>query len=78
MKNIMLSLKQLALEFSDVLIIYPVHLNPVIKDLASEVLSDIENILLIDPLDVFDMHNLMNKSFFVLTTQADFKKRLRL
>ncbi len=67
MKNIMLSLKQLALEFSDVLIIYPVHLNPVIKDLASEVLSDIENILLIDPLDVFDMHNLMNKSFFVLT-----------
>lgn len=67
MQNIMQALKQIALEFSDVIIVYPVHLNPIVKELAYSILSSIENILLIDPIDVFDMHNLMSKSYFVLT-----------
>ena len=67
MRNIFTAVRNIALNHKDVLIVYPVHLSPVVRNTANEILSGIENIRLIDPLDAVDMHRLMARSFFVMT-----------
>ena len=65
--NICNSIKRLANEYRDVIFIYPVHLNPAVHDNVFSILSGIDNIKLINPLDVFDMHNLLSRSYMVMT-----------
>ena len=67
MQNIFHAVRAIAEKHPDVLIVYPVHLSPVVRNTANEILSDVENVRLIDPLDAFDMHRLMARSFFVMT-----------
>lgn len=65
--NICKAARHIAEEFDDVEIIYPVHLNPSVQDTAHKVLDNIERVHLVPPLDVEDMHNLMARSFLVMT-----------
>ena len=65
--NICNAIKRLAEEYADVVFIYPVHLNPVVRDVVFEVLSNQDNVKLIEPVDVLDMHNLLARSFMVMT-----------
>ena len=67
MKNIFKAIKRIVEDFPDVKIIYPVHLNPQIKQLANEILGNNEKIKLINPLEVIDFHNFINKSYLILT-----------
>ena len=68
MKNIFTAIKRLAEEYkNNIQIIYAVHLNPAVSEPAHEILGGIDNIYLIDPIDVEDTHNLMNKCYFVMT-----------
>lgn len=67
MKNIFRAIKKLVQEHGDVQVVYPVHLNPVVKELANEILGDDERIHLIDPLGVFDFHNFAAKAHLILT-----------
>ena len=67
MRNIFTAVRNIALNHKDVLIVYPVHLSPVVRNTANEILSGVDNIRLIDPLDAVDMHRLMARSFFVMT-----------
>jgi UDP-N-acetylglucosamine 2-epimerase (non-hydrolysing) len=67
MRNIFAAVKKLALEREDVVIVYPVHLSPVVRDTAHEILGGIDNIKLIEPLDAVEMHNLMSRAYFVMT-----------
>ena len=67
MAQIFTAVAELAKRNPDVLIVYPVHLSPVVRDAAKQYLDGIENIHLIEPLDGMDMHRLMAKSFFVMT-----------
>ena len=67
MAQIFTAVAELAKRNPDVLIVYPVHLSPVVRDAAQQYLDGIENIHLIEPLDAMDMHRLMAKSFFVMT-----------
>jgi len=68
MKNIFTAIKRIALQYADTLqIIYPVHKNPVVIELAQEILGNINNIYLIDPLEVDDFYNLLNISYFLIT-----------
>lgn len=67
LENICRAVKKLAEEFDDLEIVYPVHMNPVVKETASKILGNTKNVHLIHPLDVEDMHNLMSKSFLVMT-----------
>jgi len=53
--------------FSDVEVVYPVHLNPLVKNTAEKILGGHERIHLIAPLDVTELHNLMNKCYMVMT-----------
>lgn len=67
LENIFLAVKKIAENNDNVMIIYPVHLNPVVRDTANKILHNVPNIKLIEPLSVIDMHNLIAKSYFVMT-----------
>lgn len=67
LKNICRALKRLVNAFPDIQVIYPVHLNPAVKQTAYDMLGDVSRVHLIDPLDVEDMHNLMSRSYLVMT-----------
>ncbi len=67
MEDIMSALAQLAGEFPDTELVYPVHLSPVVQEVAHRHLDPVPNAHLIPPVDVADMHNLMARSYLVLT-----------
>ena len=67
MKQIFTAVRDLAMKNPDLLIVYPIHMSPVVRDTAGPILSGIENVRLIEPLDAIDMHRLMDRSFFVMT-----------
>lgn len=67
MSNIFKAVKRIADKYEDVLIIYPIHKNPIVRELANTIFDDERNILLIEPLDVSTFHNYISNSYFVLT-----------
>ncbi len=67
LENICRAVKRVVESFPDVEVIYPVHMNPAVRDTAAAILGGLEQVHLIHPLDVEDMHNLMSRSFLVMT-----------
>ena len=67
MRNIFKAIKRIVDETPDVKVIYPVHLNPKVKEIANEILGNNEKIKLINPLEVIDFHNFINKAHIILT-----------
>lgn len=67
LKNICNAVKRIVEEFPDIEVVYPVHMNPAVRDTANEILGEMDRVHLIKPLDVEDMHNLMSRSFLVMT-----------
>jgi UDP-N-acetylglucosamine 2-epimerase len=67
LEQICLAIKDIADSYDDVSIVYAVHLNPAVRETAFRILGDHPRIHLIDPLDVQDMHNLMNISSIIMT-----------
>ena len=67
MKSIMLALRQIAEENRDVELVYPVHLSPVVREAVDTYLRGAPRVHLIDPLPADEMHNLMARSYLVLT-----------
>lgn len=67
MENIMQAAVALARSRSDAIFVYPVHLSPYVRETAAKYLSGIPNVMLIEPLGVFDMHNLMDRIYMVMT-----------
>lgn len=61
------ALARIATEYSEVSFIFPMHKNPKVRELAQEILGNLENIQLIEPLDVVDFHNFMARSYLILT-----------
>lgn len=67
MRHMFKAIKRIVEEIDDVKVIYPVHLNPKVREVADEILGDNEKIKLIEPLEVIDFHNFINKSYLILT-----------
>lgn len=67
MREMFRAVRRIADEFDDVKIVYPVHPNPQVREAAGKILLDHPRIKLIEPLDVRDFHNLMAKSYLILT-----------
>ena len=67
MRHIFRAIKRVVDEFSDVKVIYPIHMNPKVREVANEVFGDADRVKLIEPLEVFDFHNFQNKSYIILT-----------
>ncbi len=54
-------------EHDDVRALYPIHMNPIVRQTAAEIFEGSDRIRLIEPLDVFDFHNFMARSYLILT-----------
>ena len=67
MKHMFRAIRRIIDEHSDVKAIYPIHMNPVVRQIAEEELADCDKIRIIEPLDVLDFHNYLAKSFLILT-----------
>ena len=67
MRRIFKGIKRVVDEYKDVKVVYPIHLNPKVREVAYEVFGDMDRIKLIEPLEVIDFHNFINKSYIILT-----------
>ena len=67
LEDICKAVRRIIADFPDVQIVYPVHPNPKVRNIIYKNLGNLERVYLTDPLDVEDMHNLMAKTFLVLT-----------
>lgn len=67
MERMFRAIRRIVDEFEDVKVIYPVHLNPMVRTCAREYLGDCDRIHLIEPLDVLDFHNFLSRCHLVLT-----------
>ena len=67
LSNIFTAVNRITSRYPDVIFVYPVHPNPIVKNEAIKHFSDNQNVIITSPLDVEDMHNLINLSRFVLT-----------
>ena len=67
MRNMFRAIRRVMDEHPDVKAIYPIHMNPVVRETAAEILGDDDRIHIIEPLDVFDFHNFISRSYMILT-----------
>lgn len=67
LQNICNALKRIVTDFEDVELVYPVHLNPAVREVVFETLGNLDRVKLIDPVDVRDLHNAMARCHLVLT-----------
>lgn len=67
LRNICNAIRRVVEDYADIELIYPVHMNPAVRDTATEILGNMNRVHLIHPLDVEDMHNLMSRCYLVMT-----------
>ncbi len=68
LENICGALREIALSYSDeVQIVYPMHMNPAVREVATKFLGNLENVRLIEPVDVCELHNLMKRAYMIMT-----------
>ena len=67
MKNMFRAIRRVMDEHPDVKAIYPIHMNPVVRETANAILGGDERIHIIEPLDVLDFHNFQARSHLILT-----------
>lgn len=67
MKHMFRAIRRVCDEHPDIKAIYPIHMNPVVRETANEILGNDERIRIIEPLDVLDFHNFLSRSYLILT-----------
>ncbi|MBP3912340.1 MAG: UDP-N-acetylglucosamine 2-epimerase (non-hydrolyzing) [Niameybacter sp.] len=67
LKHMFSAIKRIVDEHEDIKVIYPIHMNPVVRETANAILGDHDRIRIIEPLEVLDFHNFINKSYLILT-----------
>lgn len=67
MRNMFRAIKRIVDEHKDIKAIYPIHMNPVVREAANEILGGCDRIRIIEPLDVLDFHNFLARSYLILT-----------
>ena len=67
MRNMFKAIKRIIDEYDDIKAIYPIHLNPVVRETARNIFGNDNRIHIIEPLDVIDFHNFMAKAYLILT-----------
>lgn len=67
MRHIFKAVKRLIDEFNNLQIVYPIHMNPAVREIANEILGEESRVHLIEPLEVFDFHNFAKRSYMILT-----------
>lgn len=67
MRHIFRAIHRVVEEHKDIKVVYPIHMNPIVRDIANEIFSDHDRIRLIEPLEVIDFHNFIARSHIILT-----------
>ncbi|MDQ0177555.1 non-hydrolyzing UDP-N-acetylglucosamine 2-epimerase [Bacillus chungangensis] len=67
MRNMFRAVKRIVEAYQDVQVVYPMHLNPAVRELANEILGNHKRIHLMEPLDATDFHNFANRAYLILT-----------
>lgn len=67
MREMFRAVRRIMDEFSDVKVIYPIHMNPKVREIAAEEFEGCDRIRMIEPLDVVEFHNLMKASFLIMS-----------
>ena len=67
MKHMFRAIRRVCDEHPDIKAIYPIHMNPVVREIADSILGDDERIRIIEPLDVLDFHNFLSRGYLILT-----------
>ncbi len=67
MRGMFRAIRRICEKYQDVKVVYPVHLNPVVAEVAGAVFGDMDSVRLIQPLEVVEFHNLLAKSYMILT-----------
>lgn len=67
MENMFRAIRRVMDEHDDVKAIYPIHMNPVVREIANNILGDDDRIHIIEPLEVVDFHNFLDRSYMILT-----------
>lgn len=76
LKNICKAVKRIVEKYEDVEVVYAVHKNPAVRDVVFDILGNNNRIHLLDPLDLKDMHNLMSRSYLVLTDSGGLQEEV--
>ncbi|MCI9136015.1 MAG: UDP-N-acetylglucosamine 2-epimerase (non-hydrolyzing) [Lachnospiraceae bacterium] len=67
MRHMFRAIRRVIEEHPDVKALYPIHMNPAVREKAKQELAGCERIRIMEPLDVLDFHNFLNKSYLILT-----------
>lgn len=67
MRHMFRAIKRIIDETPDIKVIYPIHMNPIVRQTAKEVFGDSDKMHIIEPLDVLDFHNFLARSYLILT-----------
>lgn len=67
LENIFTAVKRIVDEHPDIKVIYPIHMNPVVRETANRILGSCDRVRIIEPLDVLDFHNFIANSYLILT-----------
>ena len=76
LKNICKAVKRIVEKYEDAEVVYAVHKNPAVRDVVFDILGNNNRIHLLDPLDLKDMHNLMSRSYLVLTDSGGLQEEV--
>lgn len=67
MRNMFRAIRRIIDEYPDIKAIYPIHMNPVVREAAKDILGDTDRVRIIEPLEVIDFHNALARSYLILT-----------
>lgn len=67
MRNMFKAIKRIVDEFPDIKAIYPIHINPIVREVGEGILGNCGRIRMIEPLEVLDFHNFLSRSYLILT-----------
>jgi len=67
LKNIFRAIRRIVDEYADIKVIYPIHMNPLVRETANEILGGCDRVKIIEPLEVLDFHNFLANSYMILT-----------
>lgn len=76
LENICKAVLRLVEDYEDVEVVYAVHYNPAVREVANRVLGGHNRVHLVDPLDIVNMHNLMNLSYLVMTDSGGLQEEV--
>ncbi len=76
LENICRALKTIVTNYSDVEVVYAVHKNPAVREIVYKILNDTPRVHLLEPIDISEMHNLMDRSYMVLTDSGGLQEEV--